>query len=121
MGIMNSPLLASKTVKCCFMTKAVVLDAVGGYKVTWAKGAEFDAVLTEDSSTQAVVAGIEHSTTFFGVKVDVDVPLEFADVFMRLKDGATFRVRTSDGMDAPSISTLGIKMRQAEKYALTET
>ena len=120
MGIMNSPLLASKTCECCFMTKTVTLDAVGGYKIKWAQGATFNAVVTEDTSTQAVVAGIEHSTTFFGVKVDVDVPLEFADVFMRLSDNATFRVRTSDGMDAPDISTLGIKMRQAERYTLTE-
>ena len=122
MGMMSSPLLQSKLEKCAFMTKSVALDTRGGYKVTWTQSeAQFDAIITEDTTVDAVVAGLEHATTFYGVKIDVNVPLEFLDVFKRLSDGKLFKVRALEGMDAPNISAMGMKMRSAEEFTAVET
>lgn len=121
MSIMSSELLNEYTADCVFMNEAVVLDGYGGYITTWSEGAPFSAVITEDSSLQAETAGIEFSTSFYGIKVDKNVPLDFPKVFKRLKDGKTFRIRNSEGLKAPSFSPLNMKMMSAEEYSITET
>ena len=120
MSIFESELLKNYKSECCFMNLSVIDDDYGGYKKKWTEGAKFDAVITEDLSQPAVVAGIENKTTFFGVKTDRSVPLEFNSVFKRLGDGATFRIRNANSMESPDLSGLDMKVLNAESYVLTE-
>ena len=121
MSIFDSPLIQDQTVDCCFLNKAIVLDDVGGYDTKWTAGAPFEAVITENSSLEATIAGIAQERKYFGVKVRSGVPLEFQSVFMVVKENKTFRITTSQGLDAPSISALGMKQLQAEEYKIDGT
>ena len=116
MDIFNSPLLKDQTRTCVFLNKSIVLDDVGGYETKWYVGAPFLAVVTENNSLEATVAGQAQEKTFYGVKVKSDTPLEYHTVFRR-EDGAIFRITTADAMKAPNISTLGMKQLSAEEYA----
>ena len=116
MSIFASDLMADQTVACVFMNKAIVPDGYGGYTETWTDGASFEAVITENNSTEAIAAGLQFKTTFYGVKVARDVPLEYLSVFKRVKDGKTFRIRNSDGMMSPGTSALDMKQLQAEEW-----
>lgn len=118
MSIFGSDLLEGQTVNCVFMNSAVVLDDYGSYKTTWTEGAPFEAVITENNTVEAVVAGIQNKTTFYGVLVNSDVPLVYMSVFKRVKDGKTFRIRNGDALNAPEISPLDMKNLQAEEYKL---
>lgn len=119
MSIFDSELLSEQTESCVFLNKSTVSDGYGGYKTVWTEGAPFEAVITEDSSNEAIVAGIEQSTDFWGVKVRSNVPLEEFSVFKRLEDGKTFQIRKV-GMSAPKMSNLGIKILNAKSYTPTE-
>lgn len=116
MSAFDSTLIKDFTTKCVFFNRATVRDEYGGYKNRWTDGAEFDAVIIEDDSTQAIVAGIEKNTDFIGVKVPNNVPLEFGSVFKRLKDGQTFRIR-KEGISSPKMSNMGIKTLSAETWS----
>lgn len=116
MSIFASDLMADQTVDCVFMNKAIVLDEYGGYSESWTDGAPFEAVITENNSTEAIAAGLQFKTTFYGVKVARNVPLEYLSVFKRLKDGKTFRIRNADGMNSPNTSVLDMKQLQAEEW-----
>lgn len=120
MSIFDSPLIQDQTVTCKFMTKTITFDTVGGYGVKWVPGVDFDAVITENSSLEATIAGLEKEKTMYGVKVKKELPLEHNMVFIRVKDQKTFRITTAEGMKAPDISALGMKCLQAEEYVLTE-
>ena len=120
MSIFESELLKNYTKECCFMNLAIVDDDYGGYVKKWTEGAHFSAVITENTSQPAVVAGIEHKTTFYGVKTERNVPLEFNSVFMRIEDGRTFRIRNADAMESPNMSAMDMKVLNAEEYVLTE-
>lgn len=120
MSIFDSPLIQSQTVNCCFMNKSIELDNVGGYITRWKEGAEFEAVITENSSIQATIAGIAQEQTLYGVKVRSAVPLVFHSVIKRVEDGKIFRITTADALPAPSISALGMKQLQAEEFELRD-
>lgn len=118
MSLFPSDLLEGQTKQCVFMNRSITLDEYGSYVEAWTEGAPFDAVITENNSVEATVAGIQNKTTFYGVLVENDVPLAYMTVFKRVKDGKTFRIRNGDAMNAPSISSLNMKVLQAEEYAL---
>lgn len=117
MDIFESPLLKDQTKDYVFLNKSIELDDVGGYDTKWYVGAPFVAVVTENTSLEATVAGQAQEKTFFGVKVKKSLPMEYHTVFRRVEDGAIFRITTADAMKAPSISPLGMKQLQAEEYA----
>lgn len=119
MSIFDSDLMNAQTETCVFLNKATVSDGYGGYKTAWTEGAEFEAVIIEDTSRDATVAGLEQSTDFWGVKVRNYVPLEYLSVFKRLSDGKVFRIR-KQGMEAPRISAMEFKTLSAESYTPTE-
>lgn len=116
MDIFDSPLLNDQKTECVFLNKAIELDDVGGYNTVWYVGAPFDAVITENNSLEATIAGQDREKTYYGVKVKSSLPIDYHTVFMRKKDNATFRITTADAMKAPSISPLGMKQLQAEEY-----
>lgn len=120
MSIFDSELLNEYTKEYVFLNKAIVQDKVGGYKTIWTPGAKFDAIVTENNSTEALVASIENKTTFYGVKVERAVPLEYHTVFKRIEDGKTFRIRNADSMTTPSFSEMNMKQLEAEEYTPPE-
>lgn len=115
MDIFDSPLLNDQKTDCVFLNKSIVLDDVGGYATKWVVGAPFSAVVTENNSLEATIAGQDREVTYYGVKVKASLPIEYHTVFRR-KDGKTFRITTADAMKAPTISALGMKQLQAEEY-----
>lgn len=116
MSIFQSDLLRDKIATCAFLNRSVTADGYGGYTTKWVPGATFEAIITENNSTEATVAGIAHKTTFYGVKTERAVPLQFHDVFIRLKDNKTFRIRNADSMTSPDFSTLDMKQLEAEEF-----
>lgn len=120
MSIFDSPLIQDQLVGCVFLNKTIVLDEYGGYVTRYVEGAPFDAVITENTSVEAQVAGVEYSKTFYGVKTKREVPLEYHTVFKRVKDQRTFRISVADALDTPSFSALDMKALQAEEFSITD-
>lgn len=120
MSAFSSPLLSNLKEKCVFLNKSVERDNVGGYVTVYTKGAEFEAVVVENSSIEASLAGINTEKAYVGVTVGNGVPLEYHTVFMRVLSGKTYRVRTAEVLNAPSMSPLGSKVVQCEEYEITE-
>lgn len=104
---------------CVMMDKATVSDGMGGFRPTWTEGASFDAVIRKDSTPEEIVAQQQGAAETFTVIVDRSVPLEYHDVFKRLRDGAIFRL-TSNTKDAaaPGRSTIPIAKATAERWEL---
>lgn len=119
MSIFDSPLMQDQKTKCCFKNKVISDDNIGGYVTEWLDGATFDAIITENSSIQAAIAGIATQSTFYGVKVMRSVPLEYHTVFKRLADGKLFRITNSEALLSPGFSALDMKQLQAEEFTFT--
>lgn len=119
MSIFDSPLIKDQTETCVILNKTITLDGYGGYKVTYSEGAPFEAVITENNSIEAQVAGITTQKTFYGVKTRREVPLEYNTVFKRA-NGNTYRISVSEAMLSPSFSAMDMKVLQAEEFALVE-
>lgn len=120
MSIFDSELIKESIRECAFLNQAIEPDGYGGYTTTWTEGATFPAVITENNSTEATVASIAHKTTFYGVKVPRNVPLEYHSVFIRKEDGRVFRIRNADSIKSPSFSAMDIKQLEAEEYTPAE-
>ena len=118
MSIFDSPLIKDQLTKCVIMDKTTAMDGYGGYVFTWKEGAEFDAIITENSSVEAAVAQAMTSSTFYGVKTKRDVPLEYHTCFKRLSDGKTFRIKNSESVKSPSFSAMDMKQLEAEEFEL---
>lgn len=119
MSIFDSPLIQDQLEVCTILNKAIGPDGYGGYKTTYTDGATFEAVITENNSVEAQVAGISTSKTFYGVKTRRNVPLEYNSVFRR-SNGSTYRISVADAMDAPSFSAMDMKVLQAEEYKIVQ-
>ena len=120
MNAFSSPLLDSMRETCVLLNKTVTRDKTGGYVTVYTRGAEFDAVIAENTSVEAAIAGINTEKEMVGVTVANSVPLEYHSVFKRVGTGKTYRVRTSDVLKSPSISSLGSKVVQCEEFEITE-
>ena len=105
---------------CVFMNKQVVGDGYGGYRTTWAEGAEFKTAIVFDTSIQARTAEVQGVSSLYTVTTPRGLTLEYHDVFKRVSDGKVFRV-TSDGDDKYTPESAGLDMRQvtAEEWKLT--
>lgn len=106
--------------KCRLIEKKRIPDGEGGWIVTWADGAEFDAAVGYDMSMQARKAQQEGVTNVYTVTTPIEIKLEYHDVFKRLSDGKIFRV-TSDGDDkhTPPSATFQVSQVSAEEFELT--
>lgn len=105
---------------CVLMEKTRVPDGEGGWVPVWTEGAEFRAAITHDTTLQARVAESEGMHSTYTVTTDKSMPLDFHDVFRRVRDGKTFRV-TSDGTDeqTPARATFQVSQVSAEEWSLT--
>lgn len=112
-------LIETEAVKFNFMDKTRVPDGESGFISVWAIGAEFDATMRIDTSTEAQVAraqGLITGITFF---VGKNVELDYYDVIRRASDGKTFRV-TSDPHKTPSKSKLDLRTVTAEPWDIPD-
>lgn len=114
----NSDLIQAEKTKCVFMNKQVNPDGYGGFRTDYVEGAEFEAIITEDSSLDAQIGSAQIATSFFGLLTSKDVPLGFRTIFKRISDGQIFRVKEKDGHSTPPTSPLDMIHREIEEYIL---
>lgn len=112
-------LLSEAMTECVLLNKQTVDDGYGGYVVTWADGAKFNAAITYDTSLEARVADKQGVTSLYTVTTQKAMVLEYHDVFRRVSDGKIFRV-TSDGDDKFTPQSAKLNMRQvtAEEWSI---
>lgn len=104
---------------CTMLDRQTISDGMGGYSIIWADGAEFEAAIVKDNSTQARTAEKQGVTELYTVTVDKTIPLDYHDVFRRESDGAIFRV-TSNITDSktPTVATFHFGQVSAERWVL---
>lgn len=112
-------LLSEAYEPCVIMDKTTEKDGFGGVVTVWVEGAEVKAVITPDGGVEQLTAQQRGWTGSYTVITPRSVMFMDGDVFKRLSDGKTFRVK-SDGTDDKTPKGAGLDMRQvkAEGYAL---
>lgn len=112
-------LLYESMAECVMLDKTTSSDGRGGVISTWRDGAEFNAAIVLDLSTEGKVALAAGVTGVYTVTTNRSVNLQYHDVFRRASDGKVFRV-TSDGDDKKTPLSAGLDMRQvsAEEWKL---
>ena len=103
---------------CTLYEKTRVPDGEGGWTTAWAEGASFEAAIVLNSSINARIAEAEGVTGVYTVTVDLNVVLDFNDVFRRDSDGQVFRV-TKVNDSTPSPASFQFNQYQAEEWSLT--
>lgn len=105
---------------CVLLSKQTEPDGYGGYSVSWSEGAEFQAAIVLDSSTEAKVAAASGAKNLYTVITPKATNLLINDVFKRLSDDEVFRV-TSDGTDkkTPQSAALDMRITTAQEFTLT--
>lgn len=105
---------------CIIMEKQRVSDGEGGFVTEWVDGAEFQAAIVLDNSTEARIAQKQGVTNLYTVTVGVNANLDYHDVFRRVRDGQIFRV-TSNGDDkkTPSVASFEFEQVSAEEWVLS--
>lgn len=105
--------------KCRILNRIRQDDAYGSFTDTWTDGATFDAVITKNSTTEALIAEKQNVSEIFTVVTKKDFLLDYHDVFKRLSDGQIFRVTGNmKDSEAPEASTVKIAKATAEKWVL---
>lgn len=112
-------LLSEAMTRCIYINKAIVPDGEGGRITTWTDGAEFQAAIRLDNSTQGRIAAAQGVTALYTVITPRSITLEYHDVIRRLSDNKVFRI-TSDGGDKRTPQSAGLDMRSvsAEEWEL---
>lgn len=118
MSMFASMLINDQLESCVIMDRTTAKDGYGGYIWVWKAGAEFGAVITENSSQEAQIAQAITEVTTYGIKVEKNVPLFHHTAFKRLSDGKTFRITRAEAMKSPSFSALNMKTLEAEEFEL---
>lgn len=102
---------------CQFIDKTTGRDSYGGVIPVWKPGAEFDAAIVLDNSTEARIAASEGVKNLYTVTVRRNIPLESGQILQRLNSGKYLRI-TSDGSDNMTPKSAGLDMRQASAELL---
>ena len=112
-------LLQESMEACVMLNKQTESDGYGGYRETWAEGAEFDAAIVLDTSIEARTAAQQGVTALYTITTSRALNLQYHDVFRRVSDGKIFRV-TSDGDDkkTPLSATLDMRQTSAEEWRI---
>jgi head-tail adaptor len=112
-------LLTQMMDECKIMNHVRTDDDYGGYLDTWTEGATFSAAIAKDMTTEQQIAEKQGISESFTVVVADTFPLDYHDVFKRVKDGSIFRVtsKTTDSTAHPA-STVRIAKVTAERWVL---
>ena len=106
---------------CVLMERHGVPDGEGGYVTKWEDGPKFRAAITLNQTLQAQIAEKQGVTSLYDVVVDINVPLEFHDVFRRLSDGQIFRVTTNaKDVQTPKQASFSFAKVKAEEWRLPD-
>lgn len=106
-------------VPCVIMNKVRISDGLGGWTTAWTEGASFKAAILKDSTMDARIAEKEGITEVYTVTVPKETPLEFMDVFKRVSDGQTFRVKSNmKDNESPSFTAINFGQVTAERWEL---
>lgn len=103
-------LLEEAMENCIMIDKITKPDGYGGTIDTWVDGAEFQAAISFDVSTEARIGEKQGVTNLYTVVTGRNTNLQYRDVFRRLSDNKIFRV-TSDGDDKKTPNSAGLNMR----------
>lgn len=108
-------------VPCVFMEKVRVADGLGGWSTSWQEGAQFDAAIVKNNSSQVVVAEAQGMEQVYLITVHKEVPIAFHDVIKRVSDGFIFQI-TSEKLDnqSPSFSAINFGQFNARAWKLVE-
>lgn len=105
---------------CKLMERKRVPDGEGGFTVSWTEGAEIEAAIVLDNSTEARAAEHDGMTSVYTITTRPTAALDYHDVIKRVSDGRIFRV-TSDSSDkmTPGVATFQFRQCSAERWELT--
>lgn len=105
---------------CKLMERKRVPDGEGGFTVSWTEGAEIEAAIVLDNSTEARAAEHDGMTSVYTITTRPTAALDYHDVIKRVSDGRIFRV-TSDSSDkmTPEVATFQFRQCSAERWELT--
>ena len=119
-GEFLSNLLYQIMTPCKLMNHVRTDDTLGGYTDAWTEGATFDASITKDGSTEAVIAERQGVSEIYTVVTKRTFMLNYHDVIKRVSDGAIFRITSNaKDLEAHPASTVQIAMVTAERWELT--
>ena len=104
---------------CVIMDRVSTDDGIGGFVYTWEEGAEFQAAIVKDSTTEARIAEQQGIAETFTVTFAKTLPIVYHDVFKRVSDGAIFRA-TSSVVDSqtPAVASFQFGQVSAERWKL---
>lgn len=103
-------LLSESMESCLVWDKTTQADGYGGMKPVWVQGAEINAAIVLDSSTEARIAEAQGVKSLYTVVTNKATNLDFGTVIQRLSDSKYFRI-TSDGSDRHTPASAGLDMR----------
>lgn len=104
-----------------FLERTHVSDGYGGMITTWVDGANFQAAVVLDTSSEVVAAQAAGAKNVYRISVDPAVKLEFHDVFRRVSDGQVFRVTSnSDDKKTPERASFRMAVCMAEEWVVPE-
>lgn len=114
---LGNTLLDSMAEQCIILDKRTVQTPTGGYKPVWQVGVSFSAVIRKDDTLQARVAEKQGVTELYTVVVQKGFPLNYHDVFRRVKDGNTYRITSPiTDEETPDYSQINIGSVTAERW-----
>lgn len=112
-------LLTEAFVPCAIMDKTTEKDGYGGVVTVWKEGAEVECAIVPDGGVEQLVAMQRGWTGSYTVTTKKTVVFLDGDVFKRLSDGKTFRVK-SNGTDTqtPDSASVDVRWVKAEEIKL---
>ena len=104
---------------CVILNKVRTSDGMGGWTTAWTNGASFKAAILKNSTLDARIAEAEGIKELYTVTVEKEHPLEFMDVFRRVSDNQTFRVKSNiTDNTSPGFSNINFGQVTAEAWEL---
>lgn len=111
-------LLSESYEPCVIMDKTTEKDGFGGVVTVWKEGAEIEASIVPDGGVEQLTAQQRGWNGSYTVTTPRAVVFMDGDVFKRVSDGKTFRVK-SDGTDAKTPPGASLDMRQVKAEGVT--
>lgn len=105
---------------CVRMIQTETADGLGGFISGWTQGDTFRAAVVKEKTQEGLTAEKQEIAQRYRVTVDQPNILRYHDVFVRVEDGAVFRV-TSDITDSesPPVASFALAQVTAERWELT--
>lgn len=112
-------LIAESFVPCVIMDKTTIDNGYGFPTTVWKDGAPVECSIVLDGTVEQILAMQRNWTGSYTVTTNKGVIFYPGDVFKRLSDGKTFRVKSDGSEDAtPEMSALNLRTVKAEEVKL---